>query len=139
MVAPMLPNSFDPIALFPSSPIILLAEEDANDRARLASALAHDGNRVIALEDGLELFDYLVLSGRGRLPRPKVIVSDLALSGCTGIDACRRAGPEFLRVPFILLAEPSKNAVFQSRGIDEVILKPVDEDELCEVVALHSN
>ncbi len=117
-------------------PVVLLAEDDDALRAQLSTALAHDGNRVISLEDGLELLDYLKLVHAGRLPAPDVIVSEVELTGCGCAEACRHAGLEFSGVPLILLADSGSALAAPLHG--EILVKPVDEDELCEVVALHS-
>lgn len=123
--------------LFETCPTVVLAEEDEELRASLASALASYGYRVVTVEDGLELLDYLRLVRLGRLKTPDVIVSDVDLRGCTGIEACRRAGRQFLAVPFILLAAPTEWDQTQVAGIDDAVEKPVDAQELRDAVALH--
>jgi CheY-like chemotaxis protein len=120
---------------------VLLAEEDDEVRERLADALAHDGYRVVAVEDGLELFDYLKLavSSKGRLPLPDVIVSDAELAGCEGLSACRRVHAKYPSLPFVLLAPHDDSRSLRdasAAGVDDVITKPVDVEDLRDTVFL---
>ena len=85
---------------------VLIVEEDDALREDLARALRDDGHRVVTLEDGLELCDYLELSltSKGRVPAPQLIISDVDLAGFAGKHICKMLSRAEDAVPFILLA-----------------------------------
>ncbi len=120
---------------------VLLAEEDDDVRERLTDDLTTDGYRVIAVEDGLELLDYLELTDRypTRVSPPSVIISDAELAGIDGLEACRRAAARRPAPPFILLARHGDANLFRdalAAGVTEVLDKPVAPGVLREAVAL---
>ena len=66
---------------------ILLAEDDAEMRAVLASALRKEGYWVVTCEDGLRLAEELGASLiPGQSARFELIVSDIRLPGVTGME-----------------------------------------------------
>jgi CheY-like chemotaxis protein len=120
-------------------PTVLIAEPDDGLRGGLAGVLSHDGYRVVTVQDGLELFDYLSLAARsaGRLALPRLVVSDVELAGCSGLDACRRLRRLPARLPVVLLASDRMAArAALLAGACDVVKKPVDLNELRGVVAL---
>lgn len=130
---------FDPKFLF--APTVLVAEADDALRGVLCSCLTAEGYRVVAVEDGLELFDYLNLAeaSRGRVPLPRLVLSDVELDGCTGLAACRRLRATSGRLPVVLIAaagdlKAQRDAMLA--GASDVLRKPVDVDELRGLVAL---
>jgi CheY-like chemotaxis protein len=120
----------------PEDPTVVLAEEDWEDRERLSDVLSRDGYHVVVVEDGFELLDYLSLVEEGAVRPPDVIVSDVELSGCDGLTACRAAVRQMPEVQIVLLAPPGEEAGAERAGVDEVVAKPVDEVELSGTVAL---
>lgn len=130
---------FDP--KFPFAPTVLVAEADDALRTVLCTSLAADGYRVVAVEDGLELFDYLTLAeaSGGRVPLPKLVLSDVELAGCTGLAACRRLRATSRPLPVVLIAaagdlEAQREAMLA--GASDVLRKLVDVDELRGIVSL---
>ncbi len=120
-------------------PTVLVAESDDGLRGALAGVLSRDGYRVVAVEDGLELFDYLALAERsaGRLPLPRLVISDAELAGCSGVEACRRLRAAPPRLPVVLLTgdrAAARDALLA--GACDIVRKPVDVEELRGVVAL---
>jgi CheY-like chemotaxis protein len=72
-------------------PLVLLAHSDETRRGGLAWELGAQGCTVVEVEDGLELLDYLDEHGPWLpLPRPDVIVTELEMPGCGGLEAARR-------------------------------------------------
>lgn len=72
-------------------PLVLLAHADEVRRGGLAWELGAQGCTVVEVEDGFELLDYLDDQGPWLpLPRPDVIVADLAMDGCDGLEAAKR-------------------------------------------------
>jgi DNA-binding response OmpR family regulator len=85
---------------------VVLVEEDDALREELAQQLRADGHRVITLEDGYELCDYLelVLYSKGKVPFPALIISDVELAGFGGLHICNMLSRAEDAVPIILLA-----------------------------------
>jgi len=85
-------NAWAPIQL----PLVLLAHGDETRRGGLAWELGTEGCSVVEVEDGRELLDYLDDQGPWLpLPRPDVIVTELDMPGCGGLEAAcllRRSG-----------------------------------------------
>lgn len=72
-------------------PLVLLAHSDEVRRGGLAWELGAQGCSVVEVEDGSELLDYLDDQGPWLpLPRPDVIVADVAMEGIDGLEAARR-------------------------------------------------
>jgi len=124
-------------------PTVLVAESDDELRARLEGWLTSEGYNVVAVEDGLELFDYLAIShgSSGSLPAPSLVVSDVDLAGCSGIAACKRlrAAPTKLRV--VLMAPAADKAALREAllaGACDIIHKPVAAGEVLNVVGLYA-
>ena len=120
---------------------VLLAEEDDDVRLQLSESLSREGYHVVAVEDGLELFDYLAIaeSSKGHLHSPDVIVSDVQLAGCGGLSACRRVRDGHLDTPFVLLAPKGDLETYVRAvglGVSDVVEKPVDFNELREALSL---
>jgi DNA-binding response OmpR family regulator len=119
-----------------------VGEEDDLERETLATELRADGYRVIAVEDGMELFDYLELAtlSKGRIPAPDLIVSDVELAGYDGVQICRMLSRAEDSVPFILLAprdDPNTWENAEEAGAAHVLDKPVDVEDLHDVIACY--
>jgi CheY-like chemotaxis protein len=60
-----------------TQPLILLAEDDDELRDLIQTWLEREGHKIVAMEDGFQLLDYLELTGEGKgVPRPDLILSD---------------------------------------------------------------
>jgi DNA-binding response OmpR family regulator len=124
----------------PPSKKVLIAEEDDELRTSLVLELSKDGYNIIEVEDGLELRDYLeaVQLPRSPLDWPAVIISDVELSGCGGVEVCEwlHALDKFL--PFILLTwrnEPKARAAAERAGAWYIFEKPLRVHELRNAVS----
>jgi CheY-like chemotaxis protein len=118
---------------------VLIAEEDAEMREILVRELRADGYQVIALEDGLEVCDYLERAqfSNGNLPQPDLILSDARLSGYGGLEICRMVSAE---KPFILLAphdDPDSWGGAEEAGACHVLDVPLDISELHNAIACY--
>jgi DNA-binding response OmpR family regulator len=87
-----------------ASKTVLIVEEEDALREELAFQLRADGHRVVTLEDGFELCDYLELALHRKVPPPKMIISDVDLAGLSGGHICNMLSKAEDAVPFILLA-----------------------------------
>jgi DNA-binding response OmpR family regulator len=119
---------------------VLVVEDDDALREELAENLRADGYRVIALEDGFELCDYLelTLDPHARVPPPDLIVSDVELPGLGGLQICRTLSRAEGSMPFILLApddDPEHREEAEQSGAAHVLAKPVNLVELYAAIA----
>jgi CheY-like chemotaxis protein len=99
-------------------PRVLLAHADETRREGLAWELGHCGCTVIEVEDGKELLDYLDCNGVfPPLPKPDVIVAELEMPGCSGLDAARalRAAGDQTPIVFINVSSAPSAAIAAAR------------------------
>jgi DNA-binding NtrC family response regulator len=112
---------------------VLLAEEDEEERSALADELRRHGYRVVEVEDGLELKDYLELAA------PRVIVSEAEMEGCGGLDVLAELHQTSCSMPFIVLnrtadRELSRRALSLDAAF--VLEGPVTPTQVCDAVSL---
>lgn len=120
----------------PRSPLVLLAEDDDAMRELLSERLSQEGMRVVEVEDGFELRDYLELCLEGRdLPEPDIVITDVRMPGETGLDALIHTQP--LRAPVVLIsafAGPEVYATATKLKVAAILPKPFELDTLVNVV-----
>lgn len=118
---------------------ILVADDDDDFRSLLIEMLEQAGHRVIEIEDGFELEDYLELSNRSvsRRLQPDVIVTDVRMPGRSGLEVVRDARRAGLMCPVIVLSAYSDEALRdEARALGRMVVlsKPVDADEVAQLV-----
>jgi len=117
-----------------ASPLtVLLAEDDDVVREQLSLGLVENGYFVIAVEDGLELRDYVELATqpRGLARLADVVVADEYLPGLGQAEALALLKSR-LDVACVMLVD-KRDA--PPNGAIETLVKPVALDALCEVLA----
>jgi CheY-like chemotaxis protein len=128
-----------------SSVVILMADDDADDRELTRDALAESrlANELHFVEDGVQLLDYLhhrgAYSRPGSAPRPGVILLDLNMPRKDGREALReiKADPGLRTIPVVVLTtSKAEEDIVRSYdlGANSFISKPVTFDGLVEVV-----
>ena len=124
---------------------ILMADDDPDDRllARDAFAEARMHNRLVFVEDGEEVIDYLNRRGKyrdaGEYPMPGLILLDLNMPRRDGREVLAeiKADPAFKHIPVVVLTTSrAEEDVMKSyrNGGTSYIVKPVTFRELTEVV-----
>jgi CheY-like chemotaxis protein len=129
----------------PKQHVILMAEDDADDRLLVKEALAEckldDTIRFVA--DGEELMDYLLRQGKyltpEAAPRPTFILLDLNMPRKDGRQALReiRAHPDLRRVPIVVFTTSKAEAdveIAYDLGANSFVVKPVAFDALVKIV-----
>lgn len=121
--------------------IVLLAEEDEIERQKMADLFREHRYRVIEVEDGFELVDYLAQAflKSGAFPKPDAIVSDDTLSGWNGYQVCERLRTVDPSVPFVLLTRHWDFQTWEkgrTAGASFLFEKPLDWDKLIETLGL---
>ena len=108
---------------------VLLAEDHAEFREIIASALAADGARVDAVADGEAALSRL-FEDRAR---PDVVVSDVRMPGKTGIDLLRAMREGGLSIPVVLITgfgSSVERGAVEAFGAAILLEKPFDFDDL---------
>ena len=125
--------------------IILMAEDDSDDRLLAQDALVESGlaTDVHFVEDGVELMDYLTrrnkFSQLGNAPRPGLIILDLNMPKKDGREALReiRANPELRKIPVVVFTTSTADtdiARVYELGANSFISKPVAFNSLVGVM-----
>ena len=124
-------------------PIILMADDDPDDRMLLKEALEENNlaHSLHFVENGVELLDYLYKRGRfvlEKTPRPNLVILDLNMPKVDGREALAliKSDPNLRGIPVIVLttskAEQDITKAY-NLGVNSFICKPVAFDELVEV------
>jgi two-component system cell cycle response regulator CpdR len=84
---------------------VLVAEDDAEMRRLVVEALRSDGHEVVEADDGGRLLTRLaeVFARDPTLALVDVIVSDIRMPVCSGLELLERLTEARWRVPFILM------------------------------------
>jgi CheY-like chemotaxis protein len=125
--------------------IILVAEDDEDDRLLLSEALLENDyiDHLYFVEDGVELMDYLYHRGeyteRELSPRPSLIFLDLNMPRKDGRMALQeiKADPNLRQIPVIILTtSKAEEDIFKTYdlGVNSFITKPVTFQSFVEVM-----
>lgn len=125
--------------------VILLADDDAEDRELAREALAEKRslNHLHEVADGEALMDYLLHRGEysdlRTSPRPGLILLDLSMPKKDGREALAeiKADPELRQIPVIVMTTSSAEADVcgsYDLGASSYITKPVSFTRLVEVM-----
>lgn len=131
--------------LLPETVIILLADDDPDDRMLTTRALKKNllANEIHTVEDGEDLMDYLHRRGpyadAARAPRPGLILLDLNMPRKDGREALQeiKSDPELRHIPVVVLTtSDAEQDVLKSYdlGVNAFVTKPVTFDGLTEAI-----
>ncbi len=113
---------------------VLVTEDEAINRMYITTILERKGWDIHEAADGLEALDYI------KKNKYDVVLMDISMPNLNGIDATikiRQQEPETEHLPVIALtahAFPSDRKKFLDAGMDDVVVKPLNERSLIEVI-----
>ncbi len=117
---------------------VLLADDDDDIRALLASALRREGYCVIEASDGAQMLDHI---GGALLfedtARPDIIVSDQRMPGFMGTGILSGIRASEWDTPFVLITAFGNDQLEREAlelGADAVVRKPFDVDYLLTLI-----
>lgn len=122
---------------------ILIAEDDADDRYLMKTALRESGitEDVEYVENGVEVLHYLesLSSGNEEINYPKFILLDLNMPKMDGREVLRKIkSNEMLRKIPVIVFSTTKNQLEVNRcydlGANTYIVKPVSYDSLVQTI-----
>lgn len=126
------------------SSLILMAEDDLDDRLLVHDALAESGAALdlAFVGDGVELMDYLHQRNRfssTQAPKPGLIILDLNMPKKDGREALReiKAAPELRNIPVVVLTTSTADldvARTYGLGANSFISKPAAFEALVRVM-----
>lgn len=112
---------------------VLVADDDEDMRALVASTLRDDGYEVTEARDGADLLAQLEASLDNPRTRPDIVVSDVImpeLSGLGVLEALRRAQQHLPVILMTVLSDETIHTVAKRLGAVGVLRKPFDIDDL---------
>jgi CheY-like chemotaxis protein len=123
---------------------ILLVEDNPKDVELTLTALSEYNlvNRVVVLNDGAEVLEYLNCEGefKNRKPEiPAVILLDIKMPRVDGIEVLQaiRSNPKFKTIPVVMLTssreEPDLKRCYEL-GVNAYIVKPVNFRDFLDAV-----
>lgn len=123
--------------------LILIAEDDADDRYLMKTALAETGisEEVQYVENGVELINFLdsIKEENGETNYPKFILLDLNMPKMDGREVLRKikSNESYRKIPVIVFST-TKNQMEVKRcydlGANTYVVKPISYDTLVETI-----
>ena len=129
------------MALKKAKLIILMADDDPEDRMLVREAFGGKPVEVLSVEDGVELLEYLYCRGKykdaARHPRPDLILLDLNMPRMDGKEALAqiKADTSLRSIPAIILTTSQQECDVRKcyeMGANTYIVKPLSYDKLVE-------
>jgi CheY-like chemotaxis protein len=123
------------VLAFPSkSPLVLLVEDDRDQREMYTFALKHAGLRVVEASDGQDGYDL------ARITDPDVLVTDIVMPRMDGLELCERlrqdGATEHMQIVTVTARVRDRSEVDKLRaaGASSVLIKPCDPTTLVSEV-----
>ena len=119
---------------------VLLADDDDEMRSLIAEVLRNDGYEVHEARNGEELWALLLAELEdGPVHRPGMVISDIRMPGCSGLEvlktlrACNKSMPVVLTTAF---GDEATHALAEDLGAELLLDKPFDLAELRMIVRI---
>lgn len=114
---------------------VLIVDDSQDVASHFTQVLKHAGMHVQAINDPLWLLDALAEH------QPELVLMDLYMPGCNGIEAARmiRQDPQFLSLPIVFLSTETGLAQQQQAmqtGADDFLHKPISDSDLVLAVSV---
>ncbi len=117
----------------PKQQLVLLAEDDADTRRVLATALRVAGYSLVEAQDGLELMAILSSVSLGEAQKPDLVVTDILMPHFSGLEALRSSQRTQLDAPVVVITAIHDAAIIANAlntGAAALLEKPIDPDDL---------
>ncbi len=116
---------------------ILVVDDDPDIRETIREVLREEGYAVATAKDGRDALRYLEAASARNAALPGLILLDLMMPNMTGeqFQEAKRAHPELVAIPVVILSASGSAAEAQALGAREVLGKPVPLVDLLHVVA----
>ena len=128
-----LPHAAAPRADRATRASVLVADDDPEVRASIATALRREGFAVSEARDGLELFEIATAMAREDGAPPDMIVADLRMPRASGLEALADMGPLVRETTILIITaycDDRTRAEAARLGAIGVMSKPFDLDAL---------
>ncbi|MCU1220682.1 MAG: sensory transduction histidine kinase [Candidatus Angelobacter sp.] len=128
-----IPSSAAPAPSKSKQPIVLVVDDEAQDRELLASYLAPEGFRIVTAGSGDEAMSMAMDL------RPDVITLDILMPTGSGWEMLYRLRntPETSRIPIVVVSIVDQKQLGFSLGAAEYLVKPVSKEILLEALGRH--
>jgi CheY-like chemotaxis protein len=127
------------------SMLILIADDDADDRMFLEQALRQTGysDQISTVEDGEELLNYLQHTGpytKANSPRPTLLILDLNMPRMNGFQALKiiKDDVALRRLPVVVMSTSTADEdILRSYdlGVNSFVIKPFHYNRLVELIS----
>ena len=114
---------------------VLVTEDEAINRMYITTILERNGWEIFEASDGMEALDLIKANDFD------VVLMDISMPRLNGIDATvmiREEEKDGAHLPVIALtahAFPSDRKKFLEAGMDDVVVKPLNEETLIDVIS----
>jgi len=118
-------------------PLIFLAEDDKELRCLLTSALRESGYDVFTASTGHDMLKLLTAASRSEIPIPDVLVMDIRMPRCSGIDVLGALRLAEWHQPIVMITgfgDPELRTKAVTYGASVVLDKPIDTDDLIDIL-----
>lgn len=120
-------------------PRVLVAEDDPEMRKLVVQALRRDGHEILEAGDGAQMLVRLaeIFHQDPTMHSVDIIVTDVRMPGCSGLDVVERLAEARWKIPCILMTAFGDDEVrWRAESAGATLLdKPLSLDELREAVA----
>ncbi len=117
---------------------VLLVEDDLHERNLLALMLRTNGWSVVEAGTGVELLEWIGIVSSSSQRIFDVVLSDVVMPDLSTLEVLSGWRYGGWSVPFLVVTahdDPAVHAEARTLGAETVLLKPVQERDLCEALA----